>query len=78
MLKPNLALKIILVIAIAGILFSGYLSYQELFTEECELGCSVVADEGKLLGVPVCVYGFLMYSIIFGISTLGLIRKRKK
>jgi hypothetical protein len=49
-------------------LFSGYLSYFELFAGSCPLGgeCSYV------LGAPACVYGFFMYLIVFVISILGL------
>ncbi|MEK6859589.1 MAG: hypothetical protein AABX54_02130 [Nanoarchaeota archaeon] len=49
-----------MVISIAGMLFSGYLSYGELIRKTCSLGgCS------SLGGIPVCVYGFIMYLIVF-------------
>lgn len=65
------ALKSILVISIAGLLFSGYLSYGELFLKSCPVGgCSV------LLGVPVCVYGFVMYLLVFSISLMALVTKK--
>ena len=61
------ALKAILVLSIAGMLFSGYLSYYELFKKACPIGgCS------SLLGLPACVYGFAMYIAVFAISLLGL------
>ncbi|MFH0701635.1 MAG: hypothetical protein V2A62_04310 [Candidatus Woesearchaeota archaeon] len=71
-MRKDLALKIILVISIAGILFSGYLSYGELFRKVCPLagGCS------NLLGLPVCVYGFIMYFLVFVVSLLGLKGKK--
>lgn len=66
-MKPKLSLLIILIISIAGMLFSGYLSYGELFKKSCYLGgCSMVA------GYPACVYGFVMYLIVFIIALLGL------
>lgn len=66
-MKAEKALKTIKGISILGLLFSGYLSYSELFGGKCALGgCSFV------LGVPACVYGFIMYLIIFSISLLGL------
>lgn len=77
MLKERTALTIILIIAICGLLFSGYLSYGELFADGCKLGCSA-RDKGKLLGVPVCVYGFTMYSVIFVTTLAGLYKKGKK
>ncbi len=65
------ALKSILVISIAGLLFSGYLSFGELFLKSCPVGgCS------NLLGVPVCVYGFVMYSLVFSISLAALVTKK--
>ncbi len=70
-MKKELALKIILYISLGGMLFSGYLSYSELFKEVCPLagGCTAVA------GIPVCVYGFFMYLVIFIISIIGLRKK---
>ena len=78
MLNPKIALKVILIIGIAGLLFSGYLSYQELFAGGCEVGCSSAGDGGKLLGIPVCVYGFTMYLLIVIVTTLGLVEKKIK
>jgi hypothetical protein len=43
------------------------LSYGELINKTCSLGgCSTVA------GVPACVYGFVMYLILFLASIAGL------
>ncbi|MFH1276745.1 MAG: hypothetical protein ABIH82_06560 [Candidatus Woesearchaeota archaeon] len=70
-MKKELALKIIFGISIVGLLFSGYLSYSELFKKTCPLGgCSF------MLGLPVCVYGFVMYLAVFIISVLGLRSKK--
>ncbi len=74
-MKEGLALKIIFWIAIAGMLFSGYLSYGELIAKSCyaaKLGlgsCAIVS------GIPACVYGFVMYLTVFIISILGLRKK---
>jgi len=71
-IKPGTALTAILIISIAGLLFSGYLSYTELIQKTCPLGgCS------NLLGLPVCVYGFCMYLEIFIISVCRLKYKEK-
>lgn len=72
-----LALRIIFFISIAGLLFSGYLSYMELFAEG---GCSdaIVSCGTKdfsLLGLPACVYGFVMYLLIFSITAAALFIK---
>lgn len=66
-MNPKTALMIILAISIVGILFSGYLSYSELFASSCPIGgCSTVGP------FPACVYGFVMYLMVFVISYLGL------
>lgn len=71
-MKKETALKIILVIAIVGMLFSGYLSYGELFGNSCPLGgCS------KIAGLPTCLYGFVIYLIVLVIAIIGLARKKK-
>jgi uncharacterized membrane protein len=69
-MKKEIALKIILAISIAGMLFSGYLSYTEIFNGVCSMGsCSSVAS------IPACVYGLAMYLVVFVISLLGLKKK---
>ena len=71
-MKKEFALKIILWISIAGMLFSGYLSYGELFQKVCtaaKLGMGTCTNVG---GIPACVYGFFMYLIVFIVSILGL------
>jgi len=70
-MKQKTSLKVILYLSIAGMLFSGYLSYTELIQESCALcGCS------SLAGIPVCVYGFIMYLAVFIIALLGLRSKK--
>jgi len=69
--NKDLALKIVFGISIAGVLFSGYLSYTELFAKTCPFGgCS------NLLGLPVCVYGLVMYLAVFVVSLLGIKAKK--
>lgn len=67
-MRKEAALRIILVISIVGMLFSGYLSYAEVFQGKCLIGgtCSSVAS------IPACVYGFVMYLVVFVICLLGL------
>ena len=67
-MESILALKIVLGIAVAGMLFSGYLSYGE-FTQK---SCSTGQCETNVAGVPACVYGFVMYLIVFVLCLLGL------
>ena len=71
-MDKNTALKLILGLSIIGMLFSGYLSYGELTSGVCPLGggCSSV------LGMPACVYGFVMYLLVFIICVIGLKSKK--
>ena len=66
------ALKAILGISVLGMAFSGYLSCGELLQSACPLngGCSLV------LGLPACVYGFIMYLVVFGVALTGLRAKQ--
>lgn len=73
-MKKDLALKLILAISIAGMLFSGYLSYGELVARSCPLGGGCTS----VLGLPACVYGFVIYLIVFIIALLGLLEKKKQ
>ena len=70
------ALKIILWISIAGLLFSGYLSYGEIFLKVCTASALGLGTCSNVIGIPACVYGFFMYLIIFIISILGLRSKK--
>lgn len=70
-MKKDTALKVIYWLSLLGILFSGYLSYSEIVNGICVLGsCSIVA------GLPACVYGFVMFVVIFVISVLGIRAKK--
>lgn len=72
-MKAKNALKWICGIALVGLLFSGYLSYKELFGG-CSAGCPTIAVN-TVFGYPACVYGFVMYAIVLLISGLGLSNK---
>lgn len=71
----ELALKAILVVAVAGLLFSGYLSYNELFLGATSCNAAAPALTA-IAGLPVCVYGFVMYLLVLAIAIVGL-RSRK-
>jgi len=70
-MRKRVALWIIFGISILGMLFSGYLSYGELFQQACSLGTC----DAKVFSLPSCVYGFVMYLAVFVISILGLKNK---
>lgn len=61
------ALKGILALSAAGLLFSGYLSYKEIFANSC----ASCGSAGNILGFPACVYGFAMYLIILCLAFSG-------
>jgi len=76
-MKQTTSLKIILIFSIAGLLFSGYLSYYELFVPggcaEAVISCG--EKQITLATLPACVYGFFMYFLVFIFSILGLKNK---
>lgn len=74
-MQKTTALRAILGIGIAGLLFSGYLSTQELFGS-CSAGCPIVDPSSTVLGYPACFYGFFMYLAIVIVALLGLQQKR--
>jgi ABC-type tungstate transport system substrate-binding protein len=65
-MKSKTSLTIISIISLIGILFSGYLTIGELTAKTCSLGgCQ------QILGLPTCMYGLVMYLVVFVISLLG-------
>lgn len=71
-MKKQTSLKTLLVISIAGILFSGYLSYTEIFQKVCALGTC----NSTVFTIPSCVYGFVMYLTMCIIAIIGLKSKK--
>ncbi len=55
-------------LTLAGVLFSGYLSGVKLFSGTCAFneGCPY------FLGYPACLYGFVMFLVMFIASIMGL------
>ena len=64
------ALQLILVFALAGLTFSGTLTYREVFASAAK--CPSPGAPGTILGYPACVYGFFMYLAITIIAIVGL------
>ncbi len=75
-MKKESALKAILIISIAGLLFSGYLSYTELIAGFCGASKLGMGQCTNVFQIPACVYGFVMYLAVLIISILGLKGKR--
>lgn len=65
------ALQLIFVVSLAGVGFSGTLTWMELRPGGGAAGCTAGGD-GTLLGIPVCVYGLVMYLLLAGLALLGL------
>jgi hypothetical protein len=65
------SLQLILGISAIGVIFSGTLTYQELFGESA-VSCPAPGAPGTVLGYPACVYGFFMYVVLAVIAWLGL------
>jgi|GEM_PF-2971963 hypothetical protein len=51
---------IIVIVSALGLLFSGYLALAEFSGQG--ISCGIVRE---MLRIPACVYGFVMYAIIF-------------
>ena len=75
-MKNKTALKIILLISVAGLLFSGYLSYTELFAGFCGAAQLGLGSCINVFQIPACVYGFFMYLAILIVVVLGLKSKK--
>jgi uncharacterized membrane protein len=72
-------LQVILVISLVGVLFSGFLTYKELFTGTCSVGFVFCGTKtGLIAGLPACVYGLVMYSIIYVTAIFGVFSKKVK
>jgi ABC-type tungstate transport system substrate-binding protein len=65
------ALASILGLAVLGIAFAGTLTYRE-FCGGGRAGCSALGGPGTVLGLPVCVYGLIMYLLIATVAAAGL------
>lgn len=69
------ALQLILGIGLVGLVFSGYLSYGELWAPKEGPACAPVGEPGTVLGYPACVYGFFMYLAIVVVASVGLLSR---
>lgn len=70
-MKKKTALLMILTISVVGMLFSGYLSYSELFKKVCAFDSCPIVNK-----IPSCIYGFFFYGLTFIISLIGLSSKK--
>lgn len=65
------ALQLILAVSVFGLLFSGVLTYHEVFGVSPQ-SCPAPGAPGTVFGYPACVYGFFMYLTIAVIASVGL------
>ena len=76
----KLSLQILVALGYAGMAFSGYLSYIELYGKTAA-ACALQGGGCNILGFPACVYGFLMFSAVTIIACMGMCaidKQRKK
>lgn len=78
-MKPKTSLVVSLVVALAGLIFSGYLSYYTLLGPGCTKAIiSCGTHPVKILGIPQCVFGFVMYLVVAALAAIALPRLDKK
>ena len=70
-MKQQRALQSIRAGGVFGLVFSGVLTYQELFGSAAAT-CPSPGAPGTVFGYPACVYGFFMYLLITGVAAAGL------
>lgn len=76
MVKQSTSLKIVFIISVLGTLFSGTLSYIELFGSS-GYSCPAPGTPGTIFGYPACVYGFFMFLVLTIVSGLGVFGHKK-
>lgn len=69
-MNQKTSLAILFVLSLLGSIFSGTLSYVELFGSFAS--CPAVGAPGTIFGYPACVYGFGMFVLLTIVSAYGL------
>ena len=64
----------VLAISLAGVAFSGLLTYREL--TGIATSCPAAGAPGTILGYPPCVYGLGMYAVLATVSGWGILHTR--
>ncbi|MFH1207583.1 MAG: vitamin K epoxide reductase family protein [Patescibacteria group bacterium] len=78
-MKMRSALVVVLVVAIGGIIFSGYLSYYNLWGPGCsEAIISCGPKPIEIFGLPQCIYGFFMYAIVAVLSVAAMAKNNSR
>ncbi len=74
-MNQSVSLKIVFTLSVLGTIFSGTLSYLELFGSG-GLTCPSPGAPGTIFGYPACVYGFFMFLVLAVVSGLGAFGKK--
>lgn len=69
------ALQLIFALGLFGMLFSGVLSYRELFGDAPT--CTGLGAPGTFFAWPACVYGLIVYSLVVAAAAGGLVAARR-
>jgi len=76
-MSSKLTLKVVAVMSFIGMVFSGVLSYKELYKSTCNVD-EISCNDAGILEMPACVYGCIMYTIIFMLVTICLLKNSKQ
>lgn len=68
-------LWVILALSLAGVAFSGTLTYRELGGTVA--ACPSVGTPGTIFGYPACVYGLAFYTVLALLAGFALLRSGK-
>ena len=67
-------LWIVFAVSLAGVAFSGTLTYRELSGSAAS--CPSVGAPGTILGLPACVFGLVMYVVLAVLAGFALMHTR--
>lgn len=79
-MKLKTALLVVFFIALLGVAFSGYLTYYKYWGGGCEKAIVSCGGGGRtvlIFGLPTCVYGFFMFSLVAILALFGLAKKKR-
>ena len=71
-MRPVRALQLILGLSLFATLFSGSLTWRELFGATA-ISCPAPGAPGTVFGWPACVYGFFMFVCVDLMAAAGLL-----
>jgi len=67
-------LWIVFAVSLAGVAFSGTLTYREL--SGTAASCPSVGAPGTIFGLPACVFGLVMYALLAVLAGFALMHTR--